>query len=227
LLKSKIMELKKKLLHLSEKSKSAPVLLLNINKEKSKRRAWSSLPTVSLFSANQLTQKRVKFTNSSVTPVPIKLAMTTEKSIDIGFTAYANTLVHQHNHLRRPHMHEKDCDRLTSGFDKNREKRFYFTCQLTPVRVYVNYDRASSTMDCRLPNDKLDEFNCRQLDASCLKSNFGISQKFIKDASEFYFLKETLSFVPLLNEDQKLRHKKNRFQKIHKEVSPGKNRRKK
>lgn len=204
------MQSKKNFLHLNGKSKSAPILIVNTSKEKYQRRAWSSLPTTCLFDTNLLKQKKVNFTNSEIETLPRKLSMTTEKSIDIGFTAYPNTLVHQHNHLRRPHMHEKDCDRLTSGFDKNREKRFYFTCQLTPVRVYINYDKVSSSIDRRLPNEKLDEFNCRQLSPTCLKSKIGLSQKFIKDASEYFFLTETLSFVPLLSEEQiqMLRQKK-------------------
>ena len=58
-----------------------------------------------------------------------------------SFQAHPHKTIHQHDHLTTAHLHQPGlCDRFASGFDKNRESRFYFTGQQTNVRVYVNYD---------------------------------------------------------------------------------------
>lgn len=226
--------LTKRVYHLKEKSKSVPYIELNKkNKEKMYNRAWSSLTnsiytptykdekrgTICIVDTKELSKLNDELStlqptdNIPVVPTATKVTtIETEKIIDTGFVADQNKVIHQHDHLNYPHMHQTECNRLLSGIDKNRDKRYYFTRHVTPVRVYISYDKGASAYNRRAV-DEFDELNGRQLSANCLKNQIGISSKFLKDASEFYFIRETLSFVPVLNEEQIQAFKKKHHQK--------------
>jgi hypothetical protein len=99
--------------------------------------------------------------------------------------------MHLHNHHtehKLPHLHTFGCERLITAFDKQREKRYYFTNELTPVRVYIKYDK-------ELDNQKKIPPNNREID---LKNKLsGISAKFSKEITNCRFIKETLSYIPI------------------------------
>ena len=62
---------------------------------------------------------------------------------ELSFVPSDEREVHFHNHddyFANPHMHSDKCDRFTSGFDQYRRQRFYFTSNVTPLRVYLNYE---------------------------------------------------------------------------------------
>jgi hypothetical protein len=124
----------------------------------------------------------------------------------LSFISAQGAVVHQHNHLKTPHLHSTDCNRFTSGIDRNRQFRFYFTNIKTPCRVYLSYNEkllqtGDPVLDQNTSNNlaKLDNsFNGRKLSPRTLRSQFKINPKFVEDAKNFTFNKETLSFVPIL-----------------------------
>ena len=83
--------------------------------------------------------------------------------------------VHIHEAKQLPHMHGVDCDRLMSAIDIQRDKRYYFTCDKTPVRVYIKYEEEQEKR---------------------VKKGHSLSKKFSKEASNLIFIQETLSFIP-------------------------------
>lgn len=119
-----------------------------------------------------------------------------------SFAPYADTSVHEHNHRYTPHLHSTECERYSSGFDKNRNSRFYYTKGLTPCRVYISYnDKLLGSNDYVIDQkEKLSlanqGLNGRKLSARTLKSQLKISPQFIEDAKNFVFIKETMSLVP-------------------------------
>ena len=118
-----------------------------------------------------------------------------------NFVAYPNKIVHQHKHYRNPHMHNTDCNRLVSGYDLNRDKRFYFTTTTTPVRVYIKYERGVSSKPKKNKYDALKKheqhLNGQKLNAATLRNKIGLSSKFIKEAQNLVFNIDTLSFAPI------------------------------
>ena len=137
-----------------------------------------------------------------------------------SFVAFNEACIHQHDHRKTPHMHTTECDRHVSGLDKNRCTRFYFTKQTTPVRVYLSYNEKlimASLTDMKdtkhLPLNS--SFNGRKLSPKTLKSQFKLSPKFIEDAKNLIFLKDSLSFVPPINiNDYKLNEYPNKTSHI-------------
>jgi hypothetical protein len=59
-----------------------------------------------------------------------------------GFMPFKNKDFHLHPHLNneKPHIHSLGCDPFVSGYDLQRETRYYFTTDKTPVRCYIKYD---------------------------------------------------------------------------------------
>jgi hypothetical protein len=114
--------------------------------------------------------------------------------------------VHLHDHRPTPHIHSYGCERFTSGKDQNRNFRFYFTKNLTPVRVYINY--ASNNNNNNDDNFLLlpsiseeyrqvkDSLNGRKLSSKVLTNQLKLAPEFVQDASSLIFLKDSLSFVP-------------------------------
>ena len=93
-----------------------------------------------------------------------------------------------------------------TAFDKQREKRYYFTNELTPVRVYIKYDKEHESTQkrnylntlCSTPTIK-DENKFESI-KNKLRN---ISEKFQKEISNCKFIEETLSFVPIITKYQK------------------------
>lgn len=98
--------------------------------------------------------------------------------------------MHLHDHINRPHLHSSECDRLISGYDKDRHKRFYFTTNLTPVRCYVSYSKTISSI-----KKDLNDYNGNQVPKNTLL-RLGISHEYINEVTKFIFSKETCSFTP-------------------------------
>lgn len=99
-----------------------------------------------------------------------------------------------------------ECDRYMSGFDRNREARFYFTSRPTPVRVYLKYNEKLAAAQA----DKEDSFNVnfaqlnptlhgRKLSPRTLRQQLKISTKFLEDAKNLIFVRDTLSLVPQIS----------------------------
>lgn len=126
-----------------------------------------------------------------------------------SFAPFPNISVHEHLHRYTPHLHSSECDRYSSGLDKNRNSRFYFTRNLTPCRVYLSYNDkllAGSTdliADGREKHSQVNQtLNGRKLSAKTLKTQLKISPQFIDDAKNFIFVKETMSLIPMLPQIQ-------------------------
>ena len=119
-----------------------------------------------------------------------------------SFAPYTDTSVHEHNHRYTPHLHSNDCERYSSGFDKNRSSRYYFTKSVTPCRVYLSYnEKLLGSNDYVVDHkEKLSlvnqGLNGRKLSARTLKTQLKVSPQFIEDAKNFIFIKETMSLVP-------------------------------
>jgi hypothetical protein len=160
-------------------------------------RSWSSSPNKNKYLGRKLPQYE-----SEVQPLPKTVAISMSyANARTSFVAFTNVNIHEHDHNRLPHLHRKDCERFTSGFDRNRQSRYYFTKQKTPLRVYVNYDSklTDSSSDISI-KPKESEFmqvlTGRKLSPRTLKSHFKVSPNFIDDAKNLVFVKETMSFVP-------------------------------
>lgn len=128
-----------------------------------------------------------------------------------SFTPFPNASVHEHPHRFTPHLHSVQCDRYSSGFDKNRNSRFYFTKNLTPCRVYLSYndklfvDSTDYLTNEREKNSHVNQtLNGRKLSAKTLKSQLKVSPQFIDDAKNYIFVKETMSLIPMLPQIQQL-----------------------
>lgn len=121
-----------------------------------------------------------------------------------SFTAYSNMAIHHHDHRQTPHLHSTECDRYLSGFDKNRQARFYFTKTQTPCRVYLSYNEKliSTSMEFTNEKEKLSQVNTvlngRKLSPKTLKTQLKISPQFMEEAKNFVFIKETMSLIPQL-----------------------------
>jgi hypothetical protein len=98
------------------------------------------------------------------------------------YVPYKNKELHRHNHVgkKQPHIHTKGCEQFISAHDINREKRYYFTNELTPVRVYINYTYNEEKIEIKKFSDK----------------DRGISKKFKKEISNMVFIQDTRSFIP-------------------------------
>ena len=112
--------------------------------------------------------------------------------------------VHIHDHRTTPHLHTFSCERFTSGYDTNRQHRFYFTTGLTPVRVYLSYEdtklneKAKNEMSKR-EKVKNTSLNGRKLSPRTLKRNFRLSANLVEDAKNLIFMEETRSFIPQIS----------------------------
>lgn len=129
----------------------------------------------------------------------------------LSFNPFPNVSVHEHPHRYTPHLHSIQCDRYSSGFDRNRNSRFYFTKNLTPCRVYLSYnDKLTMGSADYLANEREknshanQNLNGRKLSAKTLKNQLKVSPQFIDDAKNFIFVKETMSLVPILPQIQQL-----------------------
>jgi hypothetical protein len=185
----------------TEKTKSLPVIALK--NENIPHRAWASF--TSHFYTNTFKDSSATAESETTPTATPSMSQPQEKDkdyteIDWGFTPYENKVVHQHDHLSFPHIHRRDCNRLVSGSDKNRDKRFYFTRNVTPVRVYVRYEHTGGSKSAKklaateLP--KFAHYNGQKLNANVLRNTLGMSNKFIKEASNLVFVHESLSFIP-------------------------------
>jgi hypothetical protein len=150
-----------------------------------------------------------------------------------SYVSFKHAVCHHHSHRKSPHVHARACDRFDSGFDKNRQSRFYFTKFETPVRVYVTYNErllqglpdtikelkehntkeykenkdnnndnlvTSQSPTTRIMNNLIysNQINQggRKLSPRTLRHQLRISPKFIEEAKNYLFIKESLSFVP-------------------------------
>jgi hypothetical protein len=135
-------------------------------------------------SSSRNSEKRSEFSKS-----PHK-SFENEEHVPKDYMPFFNKQFHVHNHTEHklPHLHTLGCERLITAFDKQREKRYYFTNELTPVRAYIKYDK-------ELDNKKKSPSNNREID---LKNRLpGISAKFSKEITNCRFIKETLSYIPI------------------------------
>ena len=116
---------------------------------------------------------------------------------------FENVKTQVHDHRKTPHQHSYNCERFTSGFDINRQQRFYFTTGLTPVRVYLSYDdnKLNETIRNELnkrEKTKSSSLNGRKLSPRTLKRNFRLNSNLIDEAKNLIFIEETRSFIPQL-----------------------------
>jgi hypothetical protein len=113
-----------------------------------------------------------------------------------SFIADGHRQVHFHNHEKKPHMHSTNCDRYVSGIDQNRDKRFYFTSNLTPVRVYLNYNETPKIED----KNHFSSLQGRKLSPKSLRKNFNLKDSFISVAKNLVFVSSSSSsnksFIP-------------------------------
>ena len=126
---------------------------------------------------------------------PFEEAKSEELEDDKEYIPYAYRDLHRHCHnsSQLPHIHNKsECDRLMTAFDKQREKRYYFTNHLTPVRVYIKYETVK--IDKSPEGTPIKSANKRN--QLFLRHSLGVSKKFLKEAANMRFVKETLSFIP-------------------------------
>lgn len=138
---------------------------------------------------------------------------------DLTYKPYINqTILHQHVHknYKKPHMHNNECNRILSAYDLDRSKRYYFTSQITPVRVYVNYYEkkqitASSMFAKEYSEFKLDNLHAKKLNVNLLQYQLGVSKKFLKEASNLIFNKYSMSFTPFIIPNTNT-HDKNRVE---------------
>ena len=124
-----------------------------------------------------------------------------EKSKD--YIPFKNKKLHVHCHpdKKLPHLHASGCERVMTAYDRQREKRYYFTNKLTPVRVYIRYDKEvekksynnNSSLNFEAPAYK----EGSKMELLNLRNKLGISSKFLKETSTMRFIKETLSFIPI------------------------------
>ena len=169
-----------------------------------KPRAWSSSPQYKMF------EKRKLPSIANFVPVLPKSVVTHLTSVmtRASFVGFNRANVHEHNHVNRtePHMHRAECERYASGFDRNRECRFYFTKSKTPVRVYLKYNEKLALATGHEYRDDTNNLNVsqlnptlngRKLSARTLKGQLKISSKFVDEAKNFVFIRENLSLVPI------------------------------
>jgi hypothetical protein len=96
--------------------------------------------------------------------------------------------IHCHSDIKLPHIHSSCCDRVVSAHDANRDKRYYFTNELTPVRVYINYNNKEPGED--------DKHAFVPFNTTNQNTKLRVSEKFLKEITSMKFVKETLSFIP-------------------------------
>ena len=110
-----------------------------------------------------------------------------------SFIAGDQRQVHYHNHMKTPHMHSINCERYVSGLDENRKQRFYFTSNLTPVRVYLSYDVSKENEKQEIHYNAL---NGRKLSPKSLRKNFKLKDSLINVAKNLVFHSYCKSFIP-------------------------------
>jgi hypothetical protein len=135
-----------------------------------------------------------------------------EENISKDYEPINNKEIHLHHHHtehKLPHLHTLGCERLITAFDKQRAKRYYFTNELTPVRVYIKYNENENRKNiAATPTTKENhKFN-------------GISEKFLKEITNCRFIEETLSFIPILTRHHK---KQSSFDDLVKSTSRSEN----
>lgn len=117
--------------------------------------------------------------------------MNKEKRAKNSKSFIADDQVHFHNHMKNPHMHSSICDRYVSGLDQNRKQRFYFTSNLTPIRVYVIYDEFEHEKPLHY-----EALNGRKFSPKSLRKNFKLKDSLIDVAKNLVFHSSSKSFIP-------------------------------
>lgn len=135
--------------------------------------------------------------------------------VDYSHTKDSET-IHRHVHpdekITLPHMHnqnDKRCALCVSGYDSHRLKRYYFTNEKTPVRVYVTYgehQNSYNTVDIpkHLMANNIIQPTVSEHVLPNIKNNFKqppwhlVSKKFRSDAQKMIYNNETRSFIPRL-----------------------------
>ena len=117
--------------------------------------------------------------------------------------------IHKHDHSSKPHIHDSNnlrCSSSSSGFDSHRLKRYYFTTEKTPCRVYIVYGGNALALSSIEESEQgkiaksdtreifRDEY--RKLTASELKK-INLSPKFHKDALNMIYCRNSRSIIPL------------------------------
>jgi hypothetical protein len=121
-----------------------------------------------------------------------------EEYISTDYEPINNKEMHLHHHHtehKLPHLHTFGCERLITAFDKQREKRYYFTNELTPVRVYIKYNQNQN-------GKKFVNIAATPTIKENNKFN-GVSEKFLKEVTNCRFIEETLSFIPIITRHHK------------------------
>ena len=163
-------------------------------------RSNSNFKTISNEDLNEKMNKHIRFnSNSRNSEKRSEFSKSPQKSFGEDkeepkdYVPFINKQFHVHNHSERkfPHLHTIGCERLMTAFDKQRDKRYYFTNKLTPVRVYIKYDKehesAKKSKNSVTPSSN--DYKDNKLPV--------ISAKFLKETSTCRFIKETLSFIPI------------------------------
>jgi hypothetical protein len=142
-------------------------------------------------SSSRNSEKRSEFSKS-----PHK-SFENEEHVPKDYMPFFNKQFHVHNHSEHklPHLHTLGCERLITAFDKQREKRYYFTNELTPVRVYIKYNQNQN-------GKKFVNIAATPTIKENNKFN-GVSEKFLKEVTNCRFIEETLSFIPIITRHHK------------------------
>ena len=117
--------------------------------------------------------------------------MNKQKRAENSKSFIAGDKVHFHNHMKNPHMHSSICDRYVSGLDQNRKQRFYFTSNLTPIRVYVSYDEFEHEKPLHY-----EILNGRKFSPKSLRKDFKLKDSLIDVAKNLVFHSSSKSFIP-------------------------------
>jgi hypothetical protein len=184
--------------------------------EKHHKKKHQSLPTTTLYDDNRHQQyaslssdelmklPKPKQNNPEEASIQISVENFVDEKFQEDYVPYEKKSIHQHYHhpIQQPHMHSNSCDRLVSAYDVQRDKRYYFTNTLTPVRVYIKYDKQHNKTpleSAKKVKNVVDLATLKlgnKINLQLLRYNVGVSKEFLKDASSMTFIKETLSFIP-------------------------------
>jgi hypothetical protein len=145
-------------------------------------------------------------------------ASPTSKYKDYIITDYTKSKnyenIHQHTHSEKPHVHDDKnlhCASNVSGYDSQRNKRYYFTNEKTPARVYIVYGGLALSSQSFLDEIQDVKTNDQEIVTTAITTpkreyqrlttlqlkNLNVSKKFQKDALNMVFCRETKSFIPI------------------------------
>ena len=132
--------------------------------------------------------------------------------IQTDYSKYKNyEKIHKHDHSNLPHMHNPDdirCISNISGYDSHRHKRYYFTTEKTPCRIYIVYGGTALSLSAfvdetqdghqrgKIKYQIKNVAEYQRLSENQLKQ-LNISKKFFDEAKNMIYCRDTNSFIPM------------------------------